>query len=520
MLVLKTFQQTITDGLLARFTQLAEHYRHLSNATEADWKLVREQDAAVVLQAPTGAGKTAMAIETVARFSDEEPVLWFWFAPFSGLVEQARRTLQSQAPNLRVLDLVSDRRTDLAAHSGVFVTTWSAVATSNATGRRARTNSDLGLSIDALIEQARAQGIRIGCVVDEAHHGFQRARQAQSFFRDVLKPDYALLMTATPRDTDIAPFERATGYRLGQEADWASVSRVDAVNAGLLKRGVRIVRFLAKSDDTQQLIDFEHLALRESSATHRQIQTLLKENDSHLTPLMLVQVPNGKKAQEEARDYLITQLGFTEEAVRVHTSDEPDDDLIALAHDPTVEVLIFKMAVALGFDAPRAFTLAALRGARDPSFGVQVVGRLMRVPASLQHRSDLPAALQHGYVFLANAESQEGLLSAGEQINSLQTRAPEIGTTTAITYSGTQQSVQLAQSGESFTLVMNAGGDVIREEMDGQSQPVPANVMTSHQAALPFGNAALTAAETAHDSTPSQHKRMAIPRKPAYPAWH
>ncbi len=45
-----------------------------------------------------------------------------------------------------------------------------------------------------------------------------------------------------------------------------------------------------------------------------------------------------------------------------------------LANDPTVEVLIFKMAVALGFDAPRAFTLAALRGARDPAFGIQVIG--------------------------------------------------------------------------------------------------------------------------------------------------
>jgi len=491
MLVLKPFQQTLCEGLVARYRQLADHYRHLSNATDADWTFVRQQDAAVVLQAPTGAGKTAIAIETMARFSAEEPVLWFWFAPFAGLVEQARKTLQTQAPSLRVLDMSADRRIDLANDGGVFVTTWSAVATSNATGRRARNTSDLGLSVDALIEQARQQGIRIGCIVDEAHHGFQRARQAQRFFRDVLQPDYALLMTATPRDTDIAPFERATGYRLGQEADWASVAREDAVNAGLLKRGVRIVRFLAKDDDAQQLIDFEQLALRECTDTHRRIKTLLADNGSHLTPLMLVQVPNGKAAQESTKQHLIKELGFAEEAVRIHTSDEPDGDLIALANDPIVEVLIFKMAVALGFDAPRAFTLAALRGARDPSFGVQVVGRLMRVPAQLQHRPALPEALHHGYVFLANAESQEGLLSAGEQINSLRTQAPEIGTTTAITYSGTQQSVQLARSGESFTLMMSATGDIAREDADGES---PADVL--RQEDFPFSSAALGIAES------------------------
>ncbi|MGQ7242088.1 DEAD/DEAH box helicase [Salinicola sp. V024] len=504
-LVLKPFQETLCDGLVARFNNLAEQYRHLSNFSEAELKTVREQDAAVVLQAPTGSGKTAIAIEAMARFSSQEQVLWFWFAPFAGLVEQARKTLHAQAPSLRVLDLASDRRPDLANEGGVFVTTWSAVATSNASGRRARNTSDTGLSVDALIGLARQQGIRIGCIVDEAHHGFQRARQAQVFFRDVLKPDYALLMTATPRDTDIAPFQRDTGYRLGDEADWASVARIDAVNAGLLKRGVRVVRFLAKDDDTEQLIDFEQLALRECTETHRLIKKMLANSGTNLTPLMLVQVPNGKAAQETARRHLIDNLGFAEDAIRIHTSDEPDADLISLANDPKVEVLIFKMAVALGFDAPRAFTLAALRGARDPSFGVQVVGRLMRVHALLQGRDDLPEALGYGYVFLANAESQEGLLNAGAQINSLRTQAPEVGTSTTITYSGTQRSVQLTRTGESFALTINPEGDVTRENADGSANEQqsdgsgPPDTNKSWQGMLEFGQAALTQAE--------QHRR-------------
>jgi hypothetical protein len=369
-------------------------------------------------------------------------------------VEQSRAVIAAHAPSLRLLDLDSDRRLGAVDGGGVFVTTWGSVAARNADSRRARSKGDDGQSLDALVAQARTDGVRIGCVVDEAHHGFHKAAQARAFFSEVLKPDYTLMMTATPRDADALAFERDTGYRIGEPADWASVSRHDAVEAGLLKRGVRIVRFLARDGDAAQLIDFEHLTLRECAAMHRHIQDTLRTAGIALTPLMLVQVPDGVQAQKDARKYLVDVLGFADSAVRVHTAAEPDPDLIALASDPTVEVLIFKMAVALGFDAPRAFTLAALRGARDKAFGVQVIGRIVRRHALLQERDDLPELLSQGYVFLANAESQEGLLDAGAQINALTTHAPETGTLTVITGSGDTTQVQVARSGEPLALLV------------------------------------------------------------------
>lgn len=493
-LVLKPFQETLCNGLLARYRNLAAIYRELelgkAQNKDIERKIVRERDAAVVLQAPTGAGKTSIAIETLARFSQEEPVLWFWFAPFSGLVDQARKAIRQQAPHLRLLDLSSDRRLDLAGESGIFVTTWAALATGNKAGRKARNTSDSGLAVDALMEMARDQGIRIGCVVDEAHHGFKRAKQAQAFFTEVLKPDYALLMTATPRDADIEPFQKATGYQLGESADWATVSRHDGVEAGLLKKGVRVVRFLAKDNDTRQLVNFEQLALQQCAETHRQIHSILADAGISLTPLMLVQVPDGKTAQEEARRYLIESLNFSEEAVRIHTSDEPDPDLLALANDPKVEVLIFKMAVALGFDAPRAYTLAALRGARDPSFGIQVIGRIVRVHRQLQGVTGLPESLSYGYVFLANAESQEGLLDAGAQINSLKTQAPEIGTATVVTYSGSAREVQVARSGEPFALTLGEDGKVTTSTDNSGNAPAETEAVYV-QTGLDLGQAAM-----------------------------
>lgn len=475
---LKRFQQLLSDGLVARFMARKVQYDALrvASADETQVERARRADAIVVLQAPTGSGKTIIAIDSLAAFSREERMLWFWFAPFAGVVEQARQAIAVQAPQLRLLDLLVDRRLDALVPGGVFVTTWQSVAAGSDVARKARDKRDGAASLATLLEQVRADGYRIGCVVDEAHHGFagRTATEAKRFFAETLRPDYALLMTATPRDEDATRFAQATGYVIGPPDDWATVARIDGVDAGLLKRGVKIVRYVARNDDERQLIDFESAALGDCVAMHRRMAATLARQGLRVTPLMLVQVPDDESRrvargeatrQEQVRRRLVQAHGFDEVAVRVHTAKEPDADIVALAQDPTVEVLIFKMAVALGFDAPRAFTLAALRVARAADFGVQVVGRLMRVDRRLQGRAGLPPELDYGYVFLANTEAQEGLLEAGSLINAIETHAPEIGTQTVVTISGATPLVQIAKSGESLALFFDRDASTIGADL-------------------------------------------------------
>lgn len=457
-LSLLKFQDATARGVLQRLDDARALYDALP--PEADPLLaaaIGRRNGVVMLCAPTGAGKTLLAAEILARFDPGAPTLWFWFAPFAGLVEQARAVLCRQSPALRLLDLGSDRRLDAVANGGIFVTTWQSVATADQTGRKARSRGDDGAALDDLLTLARAQGMRIGCVVDEAHHGFHKSKEARAFFTNVLRPDFTVMMTATPRDADAVRFERDTGYRVGDPDEWITVARRDGVDAGLLKRGVKLVRFVAADGDLATLVDYERLALHECTQMHRRLQQELHASGIAVTPLMLVQVPDGTQAMRDAQRLLVQQLGFAESAVRIHTANEPDPDLIALANDPTVEVLIFKMAVALGFDAPRAFTLAALRGARDPDFGVQVIGRLMRVHSLLRHR-DLAPELSHGYVFLANAEAQEGLLSAGDMIAKLSTQAPELGAQTVVSVVGSTHTIQVLRTGETASLLVGASG--------------------------------------------------------------
>lgn len=491
---LKQFQGQMRDALVTRFKYLKSKYDAVARLPGGAEKVsqLRLGQGAVMLQAPTGVGKTLIAVDTVQSFSAAEKLVWFWFVPFVGLVGQAQRTFQAEAPAVKLLSLDSDRFTESLRPGGVYALSWQSVASTQAR-RVLRETRDDGLSIDDLILQARELGYRIGCVVDEAHHGLQRAHEASTFFSTILKPDYALLMTATPRDEDAIKFSQKTGYKLGSPDEWATITRAQGVDAGLLKEGVKTVRFIARSGNESKMLDFERIALAQAAAMHRRIKLELEDLEVGITPLLLVQVPNGGESVDDVEKVFVKELRFPATSVRKHTSDEPDDNLAALANDPTAEVLIFKMAIAMGFDAPRAFTLAALRGVRDREFGTQVVGRIMRVHRLIQGRAQVPELLKHGYVFLANQEDQEGLRNAAELINEMRAQEPQLGQQTVLT-------LEVGADASEMTLVNTQGeGETVLSLAAGDAS-TPPTLPTEALAVSPLlGNVSAEVLETARN---------------------
>jgi superfamily II DNA or RNA helicase len=408
-----------------------------------------------LLEAPTGSGKTLMAGLIAEAFSRVEhphnaKVVWFWFTPFAGLVEQSKSVFKEHFAELRVRDLLFERVTASARSGDVFMTTWASVAAANHESRIVRKSGDMSLSLDEYIRELREEGFRIGVVVDEAHHGFTRATEAVRFYRDVMRPDFTLLITATPDDQDVDTFKAATGI---VDLHRVSVSRHDAVEAALIKDGIKSIAYIAP-DDQRALLDFALTAIVDAWQMHCAIKAKLADAGIRLIPLMLVQVGNSDTAVDEAKSRLI-EAGVPSDRIASYTSKDPNDDLLVVAKDETKEVLIFKVAVALGFDAPRAFTLVSLRGARDTDFGIQVVGRILRVHHRLQAKvlnKTLPEILRYGYVFLADAENQTGLTSAGDKINSIQTELSKVSPYTMIVSVAGRNEVQVTQNGQSALL--------------------------------------------------------------------
>ncbi len=440
------YQKEASDNALSIFRYA------LQQIDAAPDEVNRRQAAAyngcALIQAPTGSGKTMMAGMIAEAFAREAKIVWFWFTPFAGLVDQASIALKKQFGGLRVRDIQGDRRAMGTRSGDVFVSTWAAVAANNEKARRLRRDGDLSLSLDSLIPALRDLGFHIGVVVDEAHHTFGSATEAVRFYTEVMQPEFTLLITATPDDTDVEKFKKTTGIA---ELHRITVSRQDAVDAGMIKSGIKSVAYLAP-DEQKALVDFQMAALTDARTVHERIKQELQAAGINLMPLMLVQVATSERDDDvaRARENLM-RLGFREEAIASYTAKEPSDDLLAVALDETKEVLIFKMAVALGFDAPRAFTLVSMRGAKDRDFGIQVVGRILRVHRRLQGR-EVPELLRNGYVFLADAENQTGLTGAADKINSLRTGLSEISPYTMVVNIAGQNQVQIVQNGQSTML--------------------------------------------------------------------
>ncbi len=206
-LTLKPFQEQAVASGVALFSHAKSQIDALAPDDADGRALTIGHHGHLLIEAPTGSGKTLMAGTLLERFSQVESVAWFWFAPFKGVVGQTEQSLRGQFAGLRVRDLSGDRHAEGTRSGDVFVTTWQTVATRVADNRNVRKTTEQAESIDALVERLRRAGLRIGVVVDEAHHSFHGTTLAFQFFRDVLRADYTVLVTATPNDKELKAFE-------------------------------------------------------------------------------------------------------------------------------------------------------------------------------------------------------------------------------------------------------------------------------------------------------------------------
>lgn len=463
MITLKDFQETkkaaIVRILRETFTRLGE------TADPGQQRQITLARGLILLKAPTGSGKTLTIARALEEIRDDATVpgrgvVWFWFTPFSGLVGQTMTALRGHCPGLRVRDPSADRDHAVTAAGDVFITTWASVAVRRQESRRMRRDDDFAPALDTMIDALRTEGWRIGAVVDESHHGFMTATQARRFYQTVLRPDVTILTSATPGKNDVEEFQRTCGYG---DVHWLEVSRDSAVAERLNKEGVRAVTFEPDHGD-RPLLDMEEVCIESAVARHEHIKTALNENGVPVTPLTLIQVDNDthERPTDLARERLLA-LGVDPDAIATHTAEEPDANFHALANDHTKEFLIFKLAAATGFDVPRAWCLASIRSSRSKEFGLQVLGRIMRVHPLLQPREDLPEALDYGYVFISRPQTQDGLVGAATDINTLRDTMREV-----------TNDMQVIRVGSSKTMLIGQNGVVFDERELPQPESEPA----------------------------------------------
>lgn len=388
---LEDFQARIVDGMVDR---------------------IRRSPRPLLLRSPTGSGKTLMIGRVLNDTVNAPPILWFWFVPYGNLVAQTIVSLEDHCPALHPLRLAGGRQFDHRA-GDVLVSTAQTVASAKKQ-RDVYDPKDEGMpSLDELVVRARANGLKIGLVIDEAHIGVSSETVFGRFCRS-LRPDRIILASATPRDQKLSNFVDAAGY-----ADYESftVSRDTVVEARLNKRYVAAVVY-EPTPAWRSLADLHKTVLKHAWQQNELIARKLADSGIGVQPLMLVQVANGDGAVAEARAYLVGDCHVPPDAIGAYEGkDNNPAALQAIARNPAFRVLIFKEAAGTGFDAPRAFILTSTKSVADTDFAAQFIGRIMRVDRAVRafaetYPDQLDPDLDTGYLYLANPGAQAGFQTA------------------------------------------------------------------------------------------------------------
>ena len=384
----------------------------IANISQA---LLSEREPPCLLRAPTGSGKTFMLSQCMQQIgqSPDANVIWLWFVPFSNLVMQTMDALKSTAPGLAPVLLTDGLNQEPQAGQALISTTQ---GVSRSMWRRAdydEGGSEEKLTLAQFKTRAKANQLRIGVVVDEAHIALDNATEFGRFVH-WLAPDYLAMATATPKSDRINTFLHHSGR---SSFESFNVSRDDVIEARLNKAYVQAVVY-DLSAQIKQVADLKLTLLRQAWKRNQWLKNQLSDAGiTSMTPLLLVQVANGAGTIEEAETLLIRNIGVSPHVIGKHSADEPNPTMMgAIANDPNIEVLIFKQSAGTGFDAPRAFVLASLKPVSDADFAMQFIGRVMRVAKPIREAfataQDIPDNLNTAYVYLGDADAQAGFQAA------------------------------------------------------------------------------------------------------------
>lgn len=151
------------------------------------------------------------------------------------------------------------------------------------------------------------------------------------------------------------------------------------------------------------------------------LKEAFQQEGRNVNPLLLIQIPNardGEQVLEELLPYL-GEKGYTLQngnlAIWTSKQKELPDDINNLNSE--IDVLIFKMAIATGWDCPRAHILLKLRETKSEVFDIQTVGRILRMPEREHYQDE---RLNNAYVYTNNPKVEYKMKELAGYVKQLQ----------------------------------------------------------------------------------------------------
>jgi len=367
----------------------------------------------LVFKSPTGSGKTIMMAEFLKQLVDDREIRqslgFIWTAPRPVLTIQSKQKIENYFENSKALKCsffedLDDRK---IGENEILFFNWEKVRREDLIYIR---DNEQENNLPIVIQRTKEEGREIILIIDESHYQAQ-SDVARSWIKEV-GPRLIIEVSATPKAVE-------------QPDETVNVHIEDVKKEGMVKKAVVL------NDDFDSFIKQGKIQTQKLSggseelvidAAMKKRQELVKEFQKekiNINPLVLIQLPDRKtsledRIRERVESILKNKYKISTEKgnnkLAIWLSGEHINKENVERQDSEVEVLIFKQAIALGWDCPRAQILVLFRQWHSPIFSIQTVGRIMRMPEPDKGHYE-NEILNYGYIYtnLDNIEIQEDI---------------------------------------------------------------------------------------------------------------
>lgn len=355
----------------------------------------------LVFKAPTGAGKTVMASEMLSRIAEELPqrtdsvvneVAFIWVAP-NKLHQQSYFKMKNYFTESRILRPVIYDELDHSADGyikpgEILFVNWESINKENALMIR---ETEQSASLYDLTRRTQEDhGIPIVVCIDEEHmFGGRNAKKSELVLQNI-QPKLEIRISATP---------------ITRGDEMVTVYRDEVIREEMIKEQV-VLNPQIDVSKTGGLTATEWL-IQEALSKRKELAAAYAKLGVKINPLLLIQLPNDNSENNTTDDETIRQevvacldatygINTNNGKLAVWLSGEKINLEGIESFDNLTEVLLFKQAIALGWDCPRAAVLLIFRKVESFTFTTQTVGRIMRMPEQKYYTEP---SLNKGYVY-------------------------------------------------------------------------------------------------------------------------
>lgn len=344
----------------------------------------------MVLYAPTGSGKTVMVCKFIDDYFDENPnTVFLWLCPGAGgLQKQSQDSFEELTSGIPFGDVYSFIN-EPNPSGQVFFINWDKINSSSNIVLKEGEHKDFMSKVYA----CHNSNIDIFMLIDEEH----KYRDTANQYIANIHPIHVLRISATP-------------VTIADHVE--TISDDEVIGEGLIAMGISVNEGVTQAIQENNNLDDDLMLLELADKKRKQVKAEYEKLGLDINPLVVIQFPNGNQEWIDRVKQALDDMGYPESSGFVaswFSGDHPDkpDEITKLNGE--YRFLLFKQAIATGWDCPRAKILVKLREGGTERFNIQTVGRIRRMPERKHYVNDL---LDSCYLYTLDSQFSEGLTSS------------------------------------------------------------------------------------------------------------